>query len=103
MGVGKSVVALDVFDKPSTCRTVWDRLLTGAILDALETGTPSASDHAGAADVEALLARLSRATWDETAAVGQGRELRAEADSQTHASALLVDDTVIHGSVIVAS
>ena len=36
IAVGKQVVALDLFDKPSTCRKVWGRLLTGVVMDALE-------------------------------------------------------------------
>ena len=35
--IGKQVVGCDLFDKPSTCRKVWDRLLSGLVFDALET------------------------------------------------------------------
>ena len=31
---GKQIVCLDLFDKPSTCQKVWDRLLSGGLLDA---------------------------------------------------------------------
>ena len=34
--IGKKVVGCDLFDKPSTCRKVWDRLLSGLVFDALE-------------------------------------------------------------------
>ena len=43
VGVGKQIVSVDVFDKPETCRRVWNRLLTGVImmlwnLDRPQTG-----------------------------------------------------------------
>ena len=36
--VGKTLVAVDLFDKPATCRKAWDRLLSGTVMDALEAG-----------------------------------------------------------------
>ena len=42
VAVGPKVVAVDLFDKPSTCRKVWDRLLSGVVMDALEAGQPEA-------------------------------------------------------------
>jgi len=36
VAIGNKVVALDLFDKPATCRKVWNRLLSGLVLDALE-------------------------------------------------------------------
>ena len=36
VAVGGKVVTIDLFDKPTTCGRVWNRLLSGAILDALE-------------------------------------------------------------------
>ena len=36
VAVGKKVVALDLFDKPATCGRVWDRLLSGVVMDASE-------------------------------------------------------------------
>jgi hypothetical protein len=95
------VVALDVFDKPETCRKVWERLLSGVVLDALEAGEPATV--AGPADVEALLNRLRGSSWEPAPAVGEGQEYRADADGQTHASALVCDGAVLHGSVVVAS
>jgi len=53
VAVGKKIVAVDLFDKVSTCRKVWDRLLTGYVLDALEADAEQG--QAEAADVERLL------------------------------------------------
>jgi len=101
IAVGKQVVALDLFDKPSTCRKVWDRLLTGVVMDALEA---NASDQvAQPADVEGLLARLRDSAWEQAPAVGEGQEFRSDADSRTHASALVFGESVLHGSVVVAN
>ena len=101
VAVGPRVVALDVFDQPSTCRKVWDRLLSGVVMDALEVGTTT--QVAQAADVEDLLARLRAATWEPAPAVGEGRECRCDAVPLAHASSLALGDSLIHGSVVVES
>lgn len=100
VAVGRAVVAIDLFDKPSTCRKAWDRLLTGVVMDALEAKPDDGM--AGACDVEALLARLRGAPWLPAPAVGEGDEFRADAERETHASALVFGGAVIHGSAVVA-
>jgi ARG and Rhodanese-Phosphatase-superfamily-associated Protein domain len=99
VAVGKQVVALDLFDKPATCRKAWDRLLTGVVMDALEAG--QTVEVAGADDVGKLLQHVGAAEWKPSAAVGEGEELRTDAGQQTHGSALLFDGSMIHGSVSV--
>src|SRR5262249_37674843 len=64
VAVGARVVCVDLFDKPSTCRKVWDRLLTGVVLDALEAGRTE--DQAGADKVQEALAHLRAAAWQQT-------------------------------------
>jgi hypothetical protein len=100
VAVGPKLVALDVFDKPTTCRKVWDRLLTGATMEALEA--PSAEGATTVEDVRAVLDRLDAADWTSAPAVGEGRELRWTPDPATHASALVLDDAVLHGSLVLA-
>jgi hypothetical protein len=101
VAVANKVVAVDLFDKSSTCAKVWDRLLTGVVMDALEsdqsapTGDPTA--------VERLLSRLRDSAWEPTPPVGEGQEFRFDADAETHASALVFQDLVLHGSVVVAN
>ena len=92
---------MDLFDKPSTCAKVWDRLLTGVVMDALE-GAPT-DQVAQRADVEGLLARLRDGSWESAPAVGEGQEFRYDADPETHASALVCGGSVLHGSVAVAN
>src|SRR5881409_313774 len=40
--IASDSIDVDLFDKPETCRKVWDRLLSGVVLDALEAGEPEA-------------------------------------------------------------
>ncbi len=101
VAMGRHVVARDLFDKPSTCRKVWDRLLTGVVLSALEA--ESSDQLAAPADVLELLAQLRSIGWKQTSAVGDGQEFRSDVDSQIHASALVFGESVLHGSVVVAS
>jgi hypothetical protein len=101
VALGGKVVAIDLFDKPSTCRKAWDRLLSGFVMDALEPGQQPGSS--GAAEVRALLDRLGTADWKPAPAVGEGEEFRADAEDQTHASALLFGGSVVHESAVVAA
>jgi hypothetical protein len=101
VAVGTKVVAMDLFDKPSTCAKVWDRLLSGVVMDALE-GAPT-DQGAERADVEGLLARLRAGAWEAAPAVGEGQEFRYDTDPETHASALVCGGSVLHGSVAVAN
>jgi hypothetical protein len=98
VAIGPTVVALDLFDKPATCQKVWDRLLSGFIMDALEAS--GGNKDASPSEVDALLQRLSAAPWQESQAVGEGREFRAEAGSETHASALTFSASVLHASAM---
>ena len=100
VAVGGTVVSVDLFDKPLTCRKVWDRLLTGVVLDALEAGPGGA--EAGKGQVQEALARLRGAPWRQAPAVGAGEEHRADASGGSQATALALGGTVIHGSLVVA-
>jgi hypothetical protein len=103
VAVGDRVVAVDLFDRPETCRKVWDRLLTGVVMDALES--PHSASPAGPGDVEALLSRVRDRPWEPAPAVGEGQEFRADGGQgdPAHASVLVFHDAVLHGSVVVAS
>ena len=102
VAVGSQVVAVDVFDRSSTCQKVWDRLLSGVVMDALEAADKPEKPPE-AADVEGLLARLRAATWEPSPAVGEGQEYRSESVPLAHASSLVLGDSVLHGSVVVES
>ena len=101
VAVGGKVVAIDLFDKPTTCGSVWNRLLSGTILDALEV--EQAERRAETADVERALTGLSNLSWEPADPIGEGDEYRAESPTGDHASALVFDGTVVHGSVVCAT
>lgn len=98
VAVGGKVVAIDLFDKPSTCQKVWTRLMSGFVLDSLECD--QAERPVEAPDVERLLENLGQFRWEQAPAVGEGDEYRAESATGDHASALAFGNVVLHGSVV---
>ncbi len=105
VAIGKKVVAVDLFDKATTCRKVWQRLLSGYVLDALEAdaaGSQGESDEAEAANVEQLLGMANAMPWHKADSVGEGDEYRANEGDDVHASALTLDHSPVHVSLVVA-
>ena len=100
VAVGGKVVSVDLFDKPGTCRKVWDRLLTGVVMEALEAGP--GGEEVGKDEVQEALAHLRGAPWQQTQPVGVGEEYRSDADGGKHATALVLGGSVIHESLVVA-
>jgi hypothetical protein len=100
VAIGDRVVSVDLFDKPSTCQRVWNRLLTGVVFDAM--AAEKTEQVASAADVQQLLDAAEAFPWQEAQAVGEGQEYRAESKQGDHASALACEDRVVHGSVVTA-
>lgn len=92
------IVAVDVFDKPSTCQKVWNRLLSGYYFDAAQAG--ATDKEARGEDVEALLQNVERLPWQESPAVGEGEEFRAESGRGDQASVLSCEGVVVHESVL---
>ncbi|OHB85656.1 MAG: hypothetical protein A2V98_10150 [Planctomycetes bacterium RBG_16_64_12] len=101
VAVGGKVVTIDLFDKPTTCGRVWNRLLSGAMLDALEVR--QAETQAERADVERVMTSLRNLSWEPAEPIGEGEEYRAESPTGDHASALVFDGTLVHGSVVCAT
>ena len=100
VAIGGKVASIDLFDKPATCRKVWDRLLTGVVMDAVEAGP--ATEPAAAESVLQVVARLREAAWQPVPTVGAGEEFRSDTDDGQHASALVFEGSVVHGSLILA-
>ncbi len=98
VAVGGKVAAIDLFDKPSTCRKVWRGLLSGYVFDALE----AEAERPEAGDVERLLRVAREAAWQVVNAVGEGEEYRAELGGD-RASALCADGSLVHGSICAAA
>jgi hypothetical protein len=100
VAVGGKVVSVDLFDKPATCRKVWTRLLTGVVMDALEAGP--AQEPLGKEKAVEALASMRGAAWQQVAPVGVGEEYRSDSEGGRHATALVLGESVVHGSLIVA-
>jgi len=99
VAVGGKLVSVDLVDKPATCRKVWGRLLTGMVMDALEAGPTE--EQLGKEKVQEALVGLRGVPWQQTQTVGVGEEYRSDTEGR-HASALVLDESVIHGSLVVA-
>ncbi len=97
VAIGKKVVAVDLFDKPTTCQKVWNRLLSGFVLDALEAQPED--QQVATADVEQTLKTAGRMTWQKAEPVGEGEEYRAGAGDAVHASALTFQESPVHLSM----
>jgi len=100
VAVDGKIVSIDLLDKPETCAKVWNRLLSGFILDAIESG--SSGKQVSTEDAEALLAGISGLPWEEVETVGEGQEHRTETDNGLLGALLAFDGTVIHASISVA-
>jgi hypothetical protein len=98
VAIGDRVASVDLFDKPATCQKVWNRMLTGIVFDALEAG--ETSQNASVSDVEHLIAKTGALPWEQSESVGEGTEYRAESSDGDHASALALEQTIVHGSVL---
>ncbi|MGA2621847.1 MAG: DUF6569 family protein [Thermoguttaceae bacterium] len=97
VAIGEKIVTLDLFDKPATCRKVWNRLLSGLVLDALEA-QPS-DTQVEASQVERVIATVSNLPWERADQVGEGEEYRATADGLL-LSALIYQGVPVHASAV---
>jgi len=105
VAIGPRVVAVDLFDKPATCRSVWQRLLSGYVLDALEADAEpeqTGPEQATANDVASLLEVANAMPWHKSDSAGEGEEYRASQADDVHASALMLDGSPVHVSVVAA-
>jgi hypothetical protein len=99
LAVGERIVSIDLFDRPSTCARVWDRLLSGAVFDAI--GRPGEVPSVGPWDVMSLWNTALLSRWRRVRTAGDGVELRARLDGEP-ASLLCCDGAVVHASIVPA-
>ncbi len=98
IGIGSRLVAIDVFDQSETLRRVWNRLLTGFVLETLDQDDDSGEvPHSS---VEGLFAMLRGSLWKSVQAVGEGEDFRTQIGN-SFGSILAVDGVLVHGSVLV--
>jgi len=95
--LGNRVVMLELYDRSDTCERMWERLLSGLVLEALST--PPAESPVEATEVERLLAAAQEAAWEEVATPGEGEEFRATLGGDP-ASALTCRGSLLHESIL---
>ena len=100
VAIGDRIVMMDAFDSLETCRQVWSTIISGIAMDAASEEMQEC--RVDRKDVEELLSRTQSATWEEREAVGEGREYRGELPDGKLATALVLEDAMIHGSVVSA-
>ena len=93
--IGSTVVSFDVFDKPSTCKQVWDQLLSGFVLDALRTEDCKETVESGS--VKELLNASGDAAWEAVETVGEGQEYRVEF-KENQGFVLSFEEVPVHAS-----
>jgi hypothetical protein len=99
LAVGADMVVLDLFDKPSTCEKLWDRLVRGFLLDVLESRN-AIDPPPGTSEAEELLCEMREAPWKRRRAVGDGQEYRAEMETGRSACRLVFQHRELHASVV---
>lgn len=97
VAVGGKVLGFDLFDKPETCKKVWDRILSGCVMDALSH--KEKGRRASSAKVKKLIDDSTGAKWVQIEAVGEGDEYRVEFGND-QGSALSLAKTLVHESVV---
>jgi hypothetical protein len=97
--VGGKLVAVDVFDAPETCRKVWSRLLTGVVMDAVESQETATPDPGA---VQEALGTFAAGPWEPVKPVAAGEEYRGDVGGKWHGSVLALDGAVVHASLVLA-
>jgi hypothetical protein len=100
VAIGVKVACIDVFDKAVVCRKAWNRLLSGFVLDALESN--AGEGKTSAQEVEQLWSDIGAAVWERSEPIGDGEEVRAEIEGRIYASALTFLGLPLHMSVLTA-
>jgi hypothetical protein len=96
-GLDGEVIGLELFDSADTFRKLFPKIIRSYGLDALASRKGERADGPvpSKAQVAAFLKRVADAKVAEFAGVGEGQDLRLEAEGLTGA-ALEVDDRVVH-------
>jgi hypothetical protein len=98
VALGGRIVGIDLFHKPSTLAKLWDRLVQGVVLDALEFGGTEC--QADGNEIAVRLYRLKDVEWKRIEpAIGLGEAYRAREDDGSLATALFMDGVPVHMSV----
>ena len=95
--LGGKIVCLDLFDKPATLEKLWDRLVQGVTIDALElrdAGCPADEQK----PVRLYMESIRSVRWERVATVGLGQAYWARNDNALM-TALVADGASVHVGV----
>ena len=99
VAIGDKVVSVDVFDTPVTLAKLWDRLVQGVAIDALEF--PATGCQTSVSDISVRLYRMQSVRWRRSESiVGLGETYRArDNDDDALAMALVNNGRLVHLSI----
>jgi len=89
------VVALDLFDQPSTLVKLWPKLVRAFALDAIEPPTEAVPPAVTKAAVAEWLAKLTTVTPDQFKSPGLGDDMRLKTAEMVGAG-LVVEESMVH-------
>jgi hypothetical protein len=92
--IGGRIAGTDLFDKPSTLRKLWPKLIKSCTIDALEPSTQNPESMA-ADEISKWLEGGANATQEPFPSPGVGQDVRIEGEDVIGAS-LVVDDHPVH-------
>jgi hypothetical protein len=117
VAIDDEILGMDLFDSHEVCQQAWPRLLGGYGLDALRRGRSRqragaklvtvggpvqqerfVPDRPDQGRVEEFLEQFDQVQWQETPAVGEGREFRTEIVLTLSASSLYWNGVALHTS-----
>jgi len=91
------IINIGVFDKPETMTAVWNRIMGGIALDAVEM--PGPARQPSILDVMVRVCGMRELAWRQIEPVGVGEDYVAEDRTGDLVTALVVDGVVVHTSV----
>lgn len=94
---GAKIVSIDVFDRADTMAAMWDCIMRGIALDALEIPEPEQGESI--LNVMLKVCELADLAWRQMEAVGLGEEYIAEDRNGDLATALVVNGVAVHISI----
>lgn len=92
--IGGRFVALDLFDNPRTLESLWSRLITGYVLDAVGM-PPTTNKPFTGKGASTLLEHIGDIECHPLPSVGMGQDWRFEADDVV-GQALIVEEVCVH-------
>jgi hypothetical protein len=93
VAIGSRFLSLDIFDKGSTCQEVWERVISGAVVEALPT--ENREEAPSLETTEEFIRKMRVARWDKVEPIGDGTHFRTK-ESEGLGSALFFEALPVH-------